>query len=80
MKKYTLAKKDHNHFTNECCVCKNKHDDSAMVPIWVNRLSGVYPKHYLEPDYACIMCLIKTQLTEIEIDNKLQRAKDACNN
>jgi len=71
MKKFILAKKDHNHFTNNCCVCLQECDDSALVALWVNRVSGYYPKEYLEPDYACTMCLVKTPIEQIEINNKI---------
>ena len=67
MKTYILAKKDHSHFSNQCCVCKVDCDDSGIVPVWVNRLSGLNEKYYLEPDYACTLCLVKIPLTEIEI-------------
>ena len=54
--KYIRAQKDHLHFTNECCECCKSKDDKDMLPVWANRLSGLIPKEYLEPDYICKTC------------------------
>ncbi len=60
MNNLILAKKDHAHFTNLCCSCRNECDDSEMIAIWENRISGLIPKEYLEPDYICKSCMSLT--------------------
>jgi hypothetical protein len=53
-----ICNKDHNHFTNKCCVCLQNKEDGEMVPIWIDRRAGFDNRQYPEMDYACKECLI----------------------
>ncbi len=55
-KNFIKAQKDHLHFTNVCCLCHKEHDDKDMLPVWIDRPSGLDNRDYLEPDYVCVNC------------------------
>lgn len=52
-----LSSSDHNHFTNECCLCKNYVEDDCIKAILIDRRSGIDLRQYIECDYACHECL-----------------------
>lgn len=52
-----IATKDHHHFTNLCCICRTEQEDHMMVPIKIERRSGLDSRLYIENDYACSACL-----------------------
>ncbi len=52
-----ILSKDHMHFTNDCCLCKEYHDDQEMKPITIERRAGLDLRQYIERDYACLHCL-----------------------
>jgi hypothetical protein len=52
-----ILSRDHNHFTNDCCICLQYQDDNKMKPISIERRSGLDSMQYIERDYACIECL-----------------------
>ena len=57
LKTIQVKSKDHFHFTNDCFICHKTHNDSDMVAITIERLSGLVRKLYIENDYACKHCL-----------------------
>jgi hypothetical protein len=69
MNKIIIKNKHHNHFTNTCFKCgHDDHDDSAMVPILVTRMSGLIPKEHFEADYMCTMCAVKIPTEQLEFE------------